>query len=138
MNEKVISYLKKYITAFLIMGVGTIVILYLRNFLEVTTNLERFIHLTDGFTIPGVVMLMVGLLVLVYNQGAFDMIAYGGSIALRSLIPSYKSYNKKDESFYDYKQRQDKKRVKGYSFLFISGGVYLIPALVFYILYLCA
>ena len=138
MKEKVISYLKKYVTAFAIMGFATVVILLLRKYFEVATDLERFYHLTDGFTIPGVIMLMVGLLVWIFNQGAFDMLTYGGKMGVRSLIPSYRPYNKREESFYDYKQRQDKKRIKGYSFLFISGGVYLLVGLVFYILYLCA
>ena len=138
MKEKVISYLKKYITVFTVMGFATGVVLYLRNFSEAVTNLEKFTHLADAFTIPAVITLMAGLLVWVYNQGAFDMIAYGGSIAIRNLIPSYKGYNKRDETFYDYKMRQDKKRIKGYSFLFIGGGVYFIPGIVFYILYLFA
>lgn len=132
MDEKLLSYLKKYLLAFGIMGVFTLFILWLRDNSAVTDTAVGYLNLADAFLIPGVIILMVGLLVWVGNEGTFDMLAYGFSRAKNSFIPSPKY---KDEKFYDYKMRRAEKRIKGYSFLFISGGIYMIPAVIFNILY---
>ena len=132
MNEKLISNIKKYLISFVVMGAASIGVLALRKFGAELSGQERYLDLADAFTIPGVVMIMAGLLVWVASQGGFDMISYGLLRAKDSLIPGAKHNG---EQFYDYKVRQDKKRPKGYSFMFISGGIYLIPAIIFNILY---
>lgn len=131
MNEKILSYIKKYLISFVIMGISTLFILNLRGvFADNVTDIFR--HLADSFTIPGVIMLMVGVMVWISTTGSFDMLNYGLLKAKNSLIPSTQYTH---ETFYDYKSRKDGKRIKNYSFLFISGGIYMIPALVFNILY---
>ena len=132
MDEKLISNIKKYAVAFVIMGILTFVVLWLRQFGATVSLQERYLDLADAFTIPGVVMIMAGLLVWVTSQGGFDMISYALLRAKDSLIPGSKHSG---EQYYDYKVRQDKKRPKGYSFMFISGGIYLVPAIIFNILY---
>ena len=132
MDEKLISNIKKYAVAFVIMGVLTFVVLWLRQFSATVSPQERYLDLADAFTIPGVVMIMAGLLVWVTSQGGFDMISYALLRAKDSHIPGSKHSG---EQYYDYKVRQDKKRPKGYSFMFISGGIYLVPAIIFNILY---
>lgn len=108
------------------------VVLWLREQSSVTDMATKYLNLADAFTIPAVVMLMVGGLAWVSSQGGFDMISYGIKRGMTSIIPTI---SQKDERFYDYKVRMDKKRISGYSFMFISGGVYFIPAIVFNILY---
>lgn len=132
-NEKIIEYLKKYILSFAIMGMFTGVVLWLRDHSSADEPLVRYLNLADAFFIPGVIMLMVGVLVWLSTTGTFDMLSYGINRAKDSFIPSVS--RAKEETFYDYKMRKDAKRAKGYSFLFISGGVYLIPSVVFLILY---
>ncbi len=133
MNEKLLSYLKKYLTSFVILGVSTGIILAIRGYSAADEASVRYLNLADSFTIPAVIMVMVGILVWISTQGFFDMINYGISRGIASIIPRQVT----DETFYDYKSRKDKKRLKGYSFLFISGGIYFIPAIVFNILYYC-
>ena len=132
MNEKILSYIKKCVISFLILGVSSFVILSMREYSGQDAAAVRFLNLADAFTIPGVIMLMVGVLVWISSTGSFDMFSYAFSRAKQSLIPSI---GYKDEKFYDYKMRKEKKRIKGYSFLFISGGIYMIPAIIFNILY---
>ena len=132
MNEKLISTIKKYVIAFVVMGLISFLVLSLREFSPVLSGQEKYLDLADAFTIPAVVMIMAGLLVWVSSQGGFDMISYGLVRAKDSLIPGSRHSG---EQFYDYKLRQDKKRPKGYSFMFVSGGIYLIPAIIFNILY---
>lgn len=135
MREKIISYLKRYIIAFLILGISSILILSLREYSGADAAAVRYLNLADAFTIPSVVMLMVGILVWLSTTGTFDMFSYGLSRAKQSFIPSPQY---KDEKFYDYKMRKEKERAKGYSFLFVSGVIYMIPAVVFNILYYMA
>lgn len=134
MNEKILSYIKKYTISFVIMGIATLFILYLRGVFSGGVK-DIFLHLADAFTIPGVVMLMVGVMVWISTTGSFDMLTYGLVRAKDSLIPSPQ---RKHETFYDYKVSKNGKRIKDYSFLFISGGIYMIPSLVFNILYYVA
>lgn len=132
MDEKLISNIKKYVISFVVMGAATFGVLALREYSAALPAQERYLDLADAFTIPGVVMIMAGLLVWVTSRGGFDMISYGLLRAKDSLIPGSKHSG---EQYYDYKVRQDKKRPKGYSFMFISGGIYLVPAIIFNILY---
>lgn len=136
MNEKIISYVKKYISTFLMLGAATCIILLLRQYSPEDSLAVKYLNIADAFTIPGVIILMVGVLIWIHSMGNFDMILYGFSRAKHSFIPSA---NYTHETFYDYKQRKSEKRIKGYSFLFVCGGVYMIPAIVFNVLYaLCS
>ena len=132
MNEKLLSYLKKYLTAFAVMGAVTMFVTYMRGLSDAPNAAEKYRILADSFTIPSVVILMVGVLIWVAGEGTFDMLSYGLNRGINSIIPLRQQT---DENFYDYKMRKNKKRIKGYSFLFISGGIYFVPALVFNILY---
>ena len=132
MFEKIVPYIKKYVASFGILGAATCLILLLREFSSADPAATKYLNLADAFTIPGVIILMVGVLIWVSTLGNFDMLTYGLSRAKNTFIPSPKA---KDERFYDYKMRKEKKRIKGYSFLFVSGGVYMIPAIIFNILY---
>lgn len=132
MDEKLLSYIKKYLISFVIMGLSSSVILFLREANTADAPEVMYLNLADAFTIPSVIIVMVGLLVWLSTQGTFDMLSYGFKRGAGSVIPLFKGT---EERFYDYKVRMDKKRASGYSFLFISGGIYFIPAIVFNILY---
>lgn len=133
MDKKLISNIKKYFGAFFVMIAMTVGVLLIREHFTADITAEiKYLNLADAFSIPAVVMIMAGLLVWVTSQGGLDMISYGILRAKDSLIPGSKHSG---EQFYDYKMRQEKKRPKGYSFMFISGGIYFIPAVIFNILY---
>lgn len=131
MNEKIVSLIKRYVSSFAVMGTCTFLVLYLRQHSADLEQAEKYLNLADAFTIPAVIMLMVGVLVWISTTGSFDMLGYGLKKAKDAFIPSPYTH----EQFYDYKMRKNEKRIKGYSFMFISGGIYLIPAVVFNILY---
>ena len=132
MREKIISWAKKYIIAFTVLGVSTWSILWLRDHSGQTEMTVRYLNLADAFTIPSVIIIMVGVLVWMSTTGFFDMLNYGISRAANTFIP-FKQYE--DVKFYDYKMKKAEKRIRGYSFLFISGAVYFVPAIIFMILY---
>ena len=134
MNEKIGVLIKKYVIAFAAMGVCTAAVLLSRKQSVSFDGAQKYIHLADAFTIPAVIMLMLGVLVWISTTGSFDMLGYGLKRGKEAFFPS--SYT--HEQFYDYKVRKSKKRMKGYSFMFISGGIYFVPAVIFNILYACA
>ena len=134
MSEKMISLIKKCVGAFAVMGAGSAVVLIIREYSTTLDQAQQYLNLADAFTVPSIVMLMLGLLVWISTMGGFDMLGYALSRAKEAFFPS--TY--KHEQFYDYKVRKDKNRKRGYGFMFISGGIYLSPAIIFNILYACA
>lgn len=96
------------------------------------TLLDWYRMLSDAFTVPGMLLLMAGCLVWISNLGALDGLAYAVSFAFRSLIPGGRY---KDEKYADYVERHREKRIKGYGFLFVAGGVTMALAIVFLLLF---
>ena len=108
------------------LGVGAgfvFLTLWLNDYSLLTENVDKYRLLTDAFSIPGIIFIMVGCLVFISTDGFFDMITFGLSRAKSMLIPLSK---KSDETYYDYKQRKAKNRLSGYSFLFFCGLIYLV------------
>ena len=102
------------------------------NLAEAATDAERYRILSDAFTIPGVVLIMVGLLVMVSNGGFFNGMAYAFSYAARLLIPGVS----KDVGRYgDFIERRAQRGKAGFGFLIIVGAVFLAVAIVFVFLF---
>lgn len=102
------------------------------NFTELTP-MGKYMVLCDAFTIPGVLLLMIGAMFAVTAAGALDGISYVLEVGLGRLLPS--KALKKKEKYFDYVERKKAKRNRGYGFLLISGSGCLAIALVFLILY---
>ena len=102
----------------------------LRDFAGMTA-VERYRALCDGFTIPGLLALCLGGLIWVSNDGFFYGLGYCLRIAGNALIPG----RRKSETYYDYVQRQREKKITGYGFLFLCGGVCMAIAMVFLVLF---
>ncbi len=94
---------------------------------------DQFLILCDAFTIPGILLLMVGFLVWVSNEGALDGVTYAVRFAVFSLIPGRRL--ERDEKYSEYVERRRGKKVRGYGFLFVSGAVTLAISLVFMALF---
>ena len=94
---------------------------------------DKYRMLCDAMTVPGVLLLMMGALVWLSNEGAFLGIGWALSWTVRSLIPGGRGL--RDETYAEYVERKTANRVRGYGFLFISGGITMAAALVFLALY---
>lgn len=130
------TYLKYGISiAFVVLCAG--VYIGTRDFLG-ADRMGQYLILCDAFTVPGMVLLMLGCLVKLSNAGALDMISYAISYAWRRLIPG--GAREEQEQYYEYVERRRENRLTGYGFLFIVGGIAMAIALVnmflFYRLYL--
>lgn len=93
---------------------------------------EQYRVLCDGFTIPGIMMVLFALLFTLNNAGALDTIAYLMSYLPRMIAPGAFG---EPEKLIDYVERRREKRSKGYSFLYIVGFLFLAIALVFLYLF---
>lgn len=93
---------------------------------------EKYRILCDAFTVPGVLLLMSGLLMSISNAGALDSLGYIVSQGFSMLVPG-KGLGK--EKYADYVERKRKNRVKGYGFLYISALLFLAVTAVFMILF---
>lgn len=88
--------------------------------------------LCDAFTIPGLLLLAIGFLMLISNQGALDGVGYLAVNALRFLIPAGGA---RMERYKDYLEHRRANRAKGYGFLFVAALILLAFAVVFLILF---
>lgn len=120
-------------------GVGVVfvcLISFMRNIFEMTDRKDIFRTLCDAFTVPGVMFMLFGLLLIIAREGAFDGIAFGLRRAVEMIIPAYRG---KHEKYADYKAKKEEKhkleKQSGVGFMFVVGGVFFIVALVFLALY---
>lgn len=132
MNKNLVALIK-YGSAVIFGAIIFFITISVRNIYTQTSIKEIYRYISDGFTIPGVIILCAGVLVFLSNQGAFMGVGYVVKHAVVMLIPFIK---KKNESYQEYCEK--KKAVKGYLFLFIVGGIYLILGIIFIILYYSA
>lgn len=101
-------------------------------FLE--TAVERWRILCDAFTLPGLSYIMIGFLVMIANEGFFDMLSYACSKAMGMFIPG-RGFSEDGEKYYEYVQRKREKRISGFGFLFVVGGILMAFALLFLFLF---
>lgn len=104
----------------------------LRDF-EEAALVDQYLMLCDAFTIPGMLLIMVGCLIWASNLGALNGLSYVVRIAVFSLIPGKRL--ERDEAYGDYVARKREKKLKGYGFLFISGLIVMAVAMVFMMLF---
>ncbi len=95
-------------------------------------TVEKYRVLCDAFTVPGLMSILSGLLGVISNEGAFEGIGYAMRLAVRAMLPGgrYKS-----EKYSDYVEERRGKKITGFGFLFICGGIAMAIALVFLMLF---
>lgn len=132
MSTQMKKCLAKYGCSTIVTGLLVWAYLGPRDFAGATLQ-DQYRFLCDAFTIPGLLLILSGALMWVANEGALNGISYCLRLAVFALIPG----KRKDgyEKYGDYVERRSKKRVQGYSFLFVSGVVAMVIALVFFALY---
>ena len=97
-----------------------------------TALVEWYRIICDAFTIPGLILLMLGCLMSLSNTGAMDGLGYVVSIAVKMLIPGGAL---KTERYKEYLERRRANRVRGYGFLYLVGTGCMMVSLVFMALF---
>ena len=93
---------------------------------------DQYRVICDGFSIPGIMMVLFALLFSLNNLGALDTIAYLMSFLPRMIAPGAFG---EPEKLIDYVEARRQKRAKGYGFLYIIGFAFLAVAIVYLILF---
>ena len=96
--------------------------------------MEQYRILCDAFTIPGLTFVMIGFLIMVANEGFFDMLSYAASKAVGIFLPG-RGFSDNGEKYYDYVQRKRGNRTTGFGFLFVVGCVLMAFAFLFMFLF---
>lgn len=131
MSERWKVNLLKYGICALVCGGMVYFYISVRDF-AAQSLMERYRILADAFTVPGVVSIMVGLLLAISNEGFFTGLSYCMHVTVKALIPGGRLKIKK---YKDYAEERRDKKITGYSFLFVVGGVLLAAAILFMILF---
>ncbi len=96
---------------------------------------EKYRILCDAFTIPGIVLLSVALLVLFSTMNAYDGIVFLLRNLRRSLIPGGRT-KYPHETYYEFiESRKGRDKVRGYGFIAVTGALFMAAAAVFLILF---
>ncbi len=95
------------------------------------TDEERYHVLCDAFSLPGIFMVLIGLMCLMGNLGALDTISYAFHHLLHTFIPA----TGKRKSYLEYVEDRRENRMRGYGFLFIVGGIFLAVGFIMLFLY---
>ncbi len=127
--------LRKYIITTvvgLLIGAGVMAI---QGFGEAADMDRRMVILCDAFTIPGILLIMAAGLVFVSNNGALDAMGFLLSRLASVFIPGIAA-SQKHERYGDYVARKrEKGGIKGYSFLPITGAVFLAVGVILTVIY---
>lgn len=123
----------KYIVASLCGAAVCLAVIFGKNILSAESVAQKIKILADAFTIAGLVLILSGLFVWIMRQGTFN----GMGFAFRSLFVAlhdseYRQSHK--ESYSEYKERKSKKDTP-FLFLIITGVAFMIPAIIFTVLF---
>lgn len=132
MKNRILKELLKYGIAFAIMTGLLFLILGLRNYFTESLDLvTRYRYLTDAFTLPGALFILVATLIFLTNQGSLTALTWALKRFVRMLIPGMGLKN--NQTYYEYVE--SRKKIAGYLFILISGAIFFIVGMVFLILF---
>ena len=114
-------------------GLGYLILMLISQnaFAQDTASLMRII--SDGLFLPGALMVLIGLLLVVSNEGAFDALAYTGKSLKRLFIPDRPGT--KHVNYREYVEQRREKKATGFAFLFYVGGAYTLLGLIFMLIF---
>lgn len=125
--------MRKYIIAAGVGGLLVAGVLGIQGYGDAASVAARYRILCDAFTVPGVALILTGILVWVAGEGLFDGVSY----AARNILRSFTRWG--HVRYYDYlREKKAKRHMGGYGFLFLTGGAFLSVAVVFFALFYSA
>ena len=141
MTKKTKKTLIIYIVCLLLGGFIAGSIIFSREWSS--SSAENYTILSDGFSVPGVIMLAVATIIWLSGEGAFDAVGFVTGKALRALIPFSRTHELKGETYQEYKERKHPHtQAKGDSsvnykaHILICGAFFVLISGIFAILFL--
>lgn len=115
----------------LVLGLGVAALYIFSRRTEDMDLVQWYRVMCDGFTIPGLMMILVGLLFWLGNLGAFYAFGYLFRYVIKAFAPGAIKIGR----YLDYVEEQREKQLKGFGFLFVAGGILMTVAIVFLALF---
>ena len=113
----------RYLVTFGVLGVLTVLLAWARGAFGGGATVDIVRLWSDAFTVVGMLAICLGVLVVVSNGGAFDIIVYSVKYLFRMLKKD--PIDRKYGGYYEYKQsRAEKKR--SFWYMIIIGAVYVL------------
>jgi hypothetical protein len=115
-------------------GVGLVLVCwYVIPRLEPEQDLAMLYRiLCDGFFLPGIFMIFIGLMFVMNNLGALDTISFAFHYLAHTFLPVAFG---EGQSYLEYVEGRREKRTKGFGCLFVVGLEFIAIATVFLILF---
>lgn len=128
-KEKILPYLIPFIIGLILF----IIVIVTKKLFQQKDLQTIYRILSDAFALPGIVIGGFGLLVVLSNEGAFDIISYGFTLFIGKFKKDVSA--RKYKTYYDYKiaKRGNK---KSFANILIVGIFYFLLSILFTILYL--
>ncbi len=126
---------KRLIKYFITAGVGLAIAIgvsFIQSLYWLEDIQDIMKSLSDCFVVPGILLILFGLLVICSNGGTFDMLGFG----MKKLVSVFKRHptEKDKESFYDYRKRKQENK-HSFLYLIITGAGFLAIGAIFFVLY---
>ena len=118
--------------------VGVLVVLFC--FFNSADRGYSVIHrLCDGCFTAGILLGGIGVIMFCANKGALNLFGFGAKFGLNLILPIFGknpwNADGERETYYDYCQRKAEQEPKPVSHLLITGGAYLLLAVVLLVVY---
>ncbi len=112
-------------------GIVAFLVLYLSGYSDFSAPVEYRV-LADAMTLPAVLLMGAGVLILASRSGVFDVFSYAFSRLVGILAPFMRH---SDERFYDFKSRKSRMDFAKGAAPLLVGTLFLISALMFLFLF---
>ena len=127
--------LTKYTVIIAIAAAIAVFIMSVKGINTVESTIDTYKILTDAFTVPGVLFMMIAALMWASKDGFFDGLGFSASRIGNAFLPLVGAVSQ-HENYYEYKQRKIKNRgEKGFLPILYVGLGFFAVAMIFYILY---
>lgn len=133
MSERLRNNLLKYGIG----GAGSVGIAMWHYAGQITTGMsqaDKYRILSDGFSIPGLLLLFAGLMIWLSNQGALNGVSYVLHYVVQSLLFLGRR-GANVETYGEYVEKRREKATKGFAFLFVLAAACLLISGVFVAMY---
>jgi zinc transporter ZupT len=102
---------------------------------EMNWDRDKFIILSDAFSLPGIYTILFFLISWVSGEGAFDAISYGVQVAFFTISHKDLRETKLPKTYADYRELKRHKKKGRTLFLLVAGGIFLLIGIIFSIFF---
>ena len=102
---------------------------------EMDWGRDKFVILSDAFSIPGIYTILFFLISWVSGEGAFDAISYGVQVAFYTGFFKDLRETKLPKTYADYRELKRHKKKGRTLFILVAGGIFLLIGIIFSIFF---